>query len=471
MRKVLLGVLVLAAAAGLFAQELKFDGYFNSGLGLVLTNTELPDSVKKENIKVVPFGVDAGVYGYRFRLNGSYANAESTAGAKFRFQAQNTADWRSFSFPYAYGWFSFLNKIFTVTGGLVDDSTWASGGAILNDDVGEGLGALVKITPVTGLNLGVGAYVITPQSGSSNNILVVPAGAVKTEPVAAVTKDVFNDQSQKIGTVTISEATTKTTQPSTSGFSGLDIPLDRIKYTFSAGYTMPDVFKAAVSFRTKNQAGDAVSRYDSADAEKFDGSGESSKLIFSASVLAVKPLTAVVEVEVDKLESTGTAKDDMNINFYETLGYKIGNLAFGLNAVQYYGKAKNAGANKVEDKDLGLHFNPWISYTIGSVVPRLDVNYFKAGTAITIPAENALPAGNYHRTVFAYKDNGKDADDFTVIAVRPSVKFNIGSKTFVEIGDLVAFASGPANSFGDAGDAKKSSNLSNVFYVDFVWKF
>ncbi|MDR2049391.1 MAG: hypothetical protein LBP69_08035 [Treponema sp.] len=450
MKKIMLGVLILAAAGGLFAQELKFDGYLNSGLGIVSTDTRVPDGsgTKTADTKIVPFGVDSEQGGYRFRLNGSYTNAEGTAGAKFRFQAQSSLEFGAFSLPYAYGWVSFLNKIFTVTGGLVDDGTWNLGSPLLNDDVGEGLGALVKISPITGLNLGVGAYVLNQQSGSRNNFPVIPAGYGTRE---------------------------------TSSFSSLDIPLDRLKYTFSAGYTMPDLFKVIATFRTANQAGDKTSRYTNADLESFAGRDETSKLIFGLQLLAVKNLTAIVEVSADKLEDSGVDKDKDNIDFdfYETLGYKTGDLSFGLNAVQYIRTEKDV------DHDLGLHFNPWVSYAIGSIVPRLDLNYFLAGKALTgtaawVDADNdpttpsvlspPLPGASYHRKVFSYADNGK-ADDVSVIAVRPSVKFNIDKNTFIEIGDLIAFSTGPEGAFADADDPKKSSNLNNVFYVDFVWKF
>jgi hypothetical protein len=440
MRKVMLGVLVLAAAGGLFAQELKFDGYFNSGLGIVSTNAKVQDGAgpdtKTADTKVVPFGVDSEQAGYRFRLNGSYTNANGTAGAKFRFQAQSKFDLGAFSLPYAYGWVSFLNKIFTVSGGLVDDGTWSSGG-FFNDDVGEGLGALVKVTPVTGLNLGVGAYVITPKGGGDNNIIEVPVG----------------DKAAK----------------SANDFSKIDVPLDRIKYTFSAGYILQDIFKATLSFRTKNQTGDAVSRYDDEDSETF-GSNETSKLIFGAQLLAIKNLTAVVEAEVDKLEDTGvdSRKDNIDFNLYETIGYKTGDLAFGLNAVQ------NVRLEKDVEHDLGLHFNPWVSYAIGPIVPRLDLNYYLAGKAITSvtasTAESPVTSTKYHRKTFAYADN-KAAEDVSVFAVRPSVKFNIDKNSVIEIGDLIAFANGPEGSFRDADDLKKSSNISNVFYVDFMWKF
>jgi hypothetical protein len=439
MKKLGIAALLVAgvvAASGVFAQELKFDGVVNTGLGIISTDAKVPDGTdtKAADIKVVPFAVDAGQSGYRFRLNGSYTSEDGNSGAKFRLQAQSSFDAGALSIPYAYGWGSFLNKVLTVTGGLVDDSTWASSGALFADDAGEGLGTLIKVKPIDGLNLGIGAYVITPQGGGANNVLIVPGGGENP-----------------------------------TDLSKIDITLDRLKYTFNAGYTLPDLLKVNIAFRTANQTGDAESRYDDGDLEKF-GSNETSKLIFGLQVLAVKDLTAVLEVVADKLEDTGLdkEKDNIDLDFYETLGYKLGDLSFGLNAAQHIRVEKDV------DHDLGVHLNPWVSYAIGSIVPRLDLTYFLAGKALTGPTTDPTkPAAltpKYHRTVFGYFDTGEDIDDVSVIAIRPSVKFNVG-KGVIEVGDLIALASGPDGAFADADDPKRSSSFDNVFYVDFKWSF
>jgi hypothetical protein len=441
-----LGIAALLAAgvvavSGVSAQELKFDGVVNTGIGIISTDAKVLDETgadtKATDIKVVPFAVDAGQSGYRFRLNGSYTSEDGNTGAKFRLQAQSKFDFGALSIPYVYGWASFLNKVLTVSGGLVDDSTWASSGVLFGDDAGEGLGTLIKLKPIDGLNLGVGAYVISPKGGGDNNVLIVP-GAGGTD------------------------------------LSKVDVPLNRLKYTFNAGYTVPELLKVNLAFRTANQTGDADSRYTDGDLEKF-GSNETSKLIFGAQILAVKDLTAVIEAVVDKLEDTGVDKEKDNIDFdlYETLGYKLGNLAFGLNAGQYIRIEKDV------DHDLGVQLNPWVSYAIGSIVPRLDFTYFLAGTGTTAlavidpdPAKSkyATAGSKYHRTVFAYKDTGEDVDDVSVIAIRPSIKFNVG-KGVIEVGDLIALASGPEGSFADADDPKRSSSFDNVLYVDFKWSF
>jgi hypothetical protein len=201
-------VLTLILIAGMaFAQELKFDGYVNSGLGLVITDREDADGTVDPYIAA--YGVDSEQTLFRFRLNGSYTNADGNVGAKFRFQAQTNNQGQYPILPYAFGWVKFFD-ILTVNAGIVNDSTWESKGAILTDDQGEGLGVLVKVSPIKGLDLGVGAYTSNSGSGSVNNAL--------------------------------SNAT-----PSA-------VDWNEAKYTVNGSYTMPDLFKLNATYRGENRA-------------------------------------------------------------------------------------------------------------------------------------------------------------------------------------------------------------------------
>jgi hypothetical protein len=340
--------------------------------------------------------VDSEQWGYRVRLNASYTNKEGVLGVKLRLQSQSKIganDAGVFSLPYAYGWIKLLKDIFTITGGLVDDSTWGSGG-FLNDDQGEGLGALVKISPLTGLDLGVGGYALSQQGSGDNNTLKV------------------------------------------DNFANIVAKPEDLKYTVNGAYTLPDVFTATVTYRNKNKT----------------TNNESSRIILGARILAVAGLTGILEAELDNLEDYG---ENGIFNLYETLGYKLGDLGFGLNAAQYFRTAEKA--------DTGFNVNPWVSYSIGPVVPRLDINYLLAGTVNS--------AGKYHRKTFEYKNNTTDTESFSVFGIRPSVKFNIDSKTFIEIGDLITLESGPEGAFGHPEAPGESSRFSNTLYVDFKWSF
>jgi len=440
--------LILASAAVVFAQELKFDGYLNSGLGVVVNDNEDNDPYFKA------FGVDGESNGYRFRLNGSYTNEAKNAGARFRLQSQrnltiggssntitvkdsdgNTVGTGTLSVPntygyfslaYAYGWVGFLENKITLTGGIIDDGTWTTADWWFNDDLAEGLGLLLKAEPIKGLNLGIGAYTITQQTGGSNNILTFGGNLPN-----------FRDVTPK---------------------------LDQAKYTINASYTMPDTFRLGVMFRNKNRT--MWSNTDFAlDDDKYAYSGdyEPCTLIGEFRFLGVKNLNAVVVGVFDYLDEFSKKG---NIRLSETFGYKMDSLNVGLNAVQFmYNREVN---DKKVDYNPGLLFNPWVSYTIDKIVPRLDLVYFMGGQSKTANANR-----QWERRGFASVAKAKDAeDDYSVFSVRPSVKLNLDNRTFLEIGDMINIDSATKDGvYKDSSDAKKKTLFTNVFYVDVKFSF
>jgi hypothetical protein len=421
MKKVgITGVLLaagLVVASGLFAQEIKFDGYVNSGLGVVYSTVEDMDPY------IAAIATDSWNNAFRIHLNATYTSESGNAGASLRLRASNGQNF--LSLPIAYGWFSAFDKILTVKGGIVDDGTWNTGGAYLNGDMGEGLGALAKITPITGLDIGLGAFVAETPLESQNNSMFFGAGG---------------DYSRE---------------------------LDQAKYTFSLGYTLPEVVKFAASYRPKSEAGVVATAADPL----------ASRLRAGVSLLAVPGLKAVLEAELDNLQDfsglkvneedawdrpvTGTITPfsaSGKINIYETFQYDLGSLSVGLWAAQWISQA--------EDADLGLFVSPWVSYTLGSIVPRLDLGYGSAArnNFYTVNATSgAVTNSNWRRNNYI----ATYIDDFSVISIRPSVKFNIDANTFVEIGDLIDINNGPAGTW----QAEDDAIIANVFYVDFKWSF
>jgi hypothetical protein len=278
----------------------------------------------------------------------------------------------------------------TIKAGILDDAVWETAGAILKDDQGEGAGILARLSPVDGLDIGLGAYAWSQLGGNDNNAIATPGVAQNWWDA---------------------------------------------KYTFMASYTMPKMFKLNLSGRSFNAS----------------GNNTSARFIGEFRLLAVENLTAIAEVELDKLFDTNedwkydSFKEQGLFNIFETIAYSMGDLKFGLNAAQYI-------SNVEEQKDMGLRFNPWISYALneGKVVPRLDAVYFIGG--------NRQGDGRYdRRTEFAPNYNG----DSSVISGRPSVKFNLDSRTTFEIGDAFYYQK-PAS-----GDAV----TTNVLYTDFVLRF
>ena len=403
-------------AGGLWAQELKFDGYVNSGLGVVTTDIEGSDTFLKA------FGADSELNGYRLQLNGSYQNEAGNAGVRFRLQSQSSLANGYFSLPYAYGWVKFVNDIFYVAGGIVNDASWATGDWwLFSERIDWGLGALLKATPIRGLDLGFGAYLMNVQGGGVNNVLGT-------------------------GTVNFAEVRPK---------------IGDVKYSYSAAYTLPDVFRVGATFRWKNKAG-----YDAESAKDgYLGWHESSRLLGEFRYLGVKNLTAVAAASFDKIEDFD---NNGNIIISETFAYKLDSLNIGLNAAQFLYSRNTA-------TDPGLLFNLWGSYAFGGIVPRLDLAYFLGGQS-TLGG-----AGNYtwHRRGFVNKPGTANTDDdYSVFSIRPSVKFNLNGRTFVEIGDMINFDMANFDGYRKDGKgitatelADTKSRLNNVFYIDFKWSF
>jgi hypothetical protein len=207
------------------------------------------------------------------------------------------------------------------------------------------------------------------------------------------------------------------------------------KYTFNAAYTNPDLFKVVATFRTQSKA--------------------SMRAIGAFHLRAVQNLTAIVAGEFDNLhdfDKTG------KVNIFETLGYKISDFGFGVDAVEYISQAENS--------DIGIRVNPWLSYALGNIVPRLDFVYFMGGQVVDSDNEKD---GRYYRRGYAalYDSSTAISGDNSVITIRPSVKFNIGS-TFVEVGDAINIEARKDPTFGVAtvADGLKKDKITNIFYID-----
>jgi hypothetical protein len=382
-------VAILAITAGSVFAQLTLDGYINTGLGLVITDRQEADGAETKSVDpyLTAFGVDSEQFGYRFQLNGTYTNEAKTTGAKFRIRSQGTNN--STFMHYASGWVTFLD-MFTLNGGLIDDGTWNSGGAIFDADQGEGLGLLLKISPIAGLDLGFGAY------------------ALRGLPTSTYNK----------------------------------LNLDQARYTFNAAYTMPDVFKFVATFRP--EAKDLPNATDSSKP----ASDESMRAIVAFHFRAVPGLTAIVEGEFDQLQKFS---DIGKVNIFETIGYSFGDLGVGINAGEYI--------TQEENKDMAIRVQPWVTYTLGNIVPRLDVVYFMGGGIST--SDNSSE-GAYHRKSYGVTSyNAKD----TLLAIRPSVKFNVDGKTTIEIGDAINIENREVEFFGVPTELKKGK-MTNIFYID-----
>ncbi|QQO10619.1 hypothetical protein [Breznakiella homolactica] len=371
MKKALVVLLILAVAGGVFAQELKFTGYVNTGLGLVIPGEDDADPY------LTAYGQDAEQFNYRFQLNGFFTNSAGNAGLSFRLRAQGN---RTPFMHWAYGWYTGFDGMITVKAGSVDDGTYNTMGYVIDGDVDEGIGALVNVSPIDGLSLGVGAYV-----GKND-----ASGSLQRE-------------------------------------------LDDAKYTFGIAYDMPDLFKVAVGYRTK-------SAFDTA------------RLRAGVNIKVLPELTAVIEVEADNLD--GDFGDFGTFTIAQTLAYKIGDITVGVNLGEYL--------SMEEDTDFSFMANPWVSYAIGSIVPRLDFVYFLNGYADLVTDSSDPEYGNwtgkFHRKAYM----PTYTEDYAFMSIRPSVAFMLNNTT-IEVGYMFNMLTEP--------DGIDYDNNQNIIYVDFKWSF
>ena len=418
-------VLLLLMTGILYSQELIFNSYFNSGIGIVYSSSADVDTFLKA------FGVDSEQNGYRFRLNGSIATEDRNAGLRFRFQSQSRLDQSGyFSMPFIYGWMRLFNDVVYVAAGLVDDSSWQTTDWWIVDDVGEGLGALIKITPLSGLYLGFGAYLISQQAaGSSNNL---------------------------------------NHGGSPPNFANITPKIGDAKYVLSGSYTKPDLFWLGATFRRENKAG----WNGTLDIERwgyiYDGRQESAQLIGELRFLAVKDFTAVISASLDKLENFDV---EGNIVLSQTFVYKLDNITLGLNAAEFFYNRKNPIGRKISHNPCFL-FNLWGSYTVNNIVPRLDLAYFFGGRSKLGGDETYM----WHRRGFVNDEIHKiDSDDNrsrSLFSIRPSARFNLNNGVHVEMGNMFNYDFGNFNSaYGNSDDPQKKYLVSNVFYIDFRWSF
>jgi hypothetical protein len=172
----------------------------------------------------------------------------------------------------------------------------------------------------------------------------------------------------------------------------------------------------------------------------------------------MKDLTAIVAARVDNFGSDFDTRG--NIVLSETFGYKLDSLNLGLNAVQFL-------YNRSNSVSPSMLFNLWGSYALGNIVPRLDLVYFMNGTGQLVTGGN-----NWFRHSFSNREYTNADNNLSVISARPSVKFNLDSRTFLEIGDMINYDFGKkGGAYADSGNTNKKSRISNAFYIDLKWSF
>jgi hypothetical protein len=321
MKKVLILLLILAVAGGAFAQEsaVKISGKVNTGLTNDYTVTDGEDwQMGSDKIKAqdfYPYAQDEDVANIWADINiDAEVDENVSVHAKFRLQPGST-DFTGFGWnegniyvPYAYGKVTTFN-IVDIYGGLVDNGAWATAGDKA-DDVGEGLGGLIQIRPIEGLNIGFGVY---DDTSSTSNIF-----------------------------------------------------LDTI-FTYGASYTMADTFRAEISGKTEGQMMRAIF----AGAEIFAVPNLSLALeVWSDTLSATDSGWTIDEkasYDLGALDIGVTLWQFINhANFGPVDSVVHTRFQSGMSDDDW-------AALTSDEYALGLKANLWASYELGAFVPKLEI--------------------------------------------------------------------------------------------------
>jgi len=160
MKKVLIALLALAVAGGLFAQSLSFSGDISTGLFFHFGDSFDDPMVELDNdddaAAKIEFGIgyDAGNWGASIGMSAVKGNYKDDYG--------NVVDPKDepLHFYDAHGWIRFID-IIKVSAGLIDPGVWNTGGWV-DRNLSSGGGVRVEVEPIDGLNLGAKFGFATP---------------------------------------------------------------------------------------------------------------------------------------------------------------------------------------------------------------------------------------------------------------------------------------------------------------------
>ena len=169
MKRILILFLVLAVAGGLFAQSLTWSGGVVGGLAMTLA----------DGADDPAFGTGSGYTltngNNRLRANGVYANADGTAGGRFRLQAQGDPTNWALSVPYAWGWMTFSDGFLKVLGGRITELEFNSVGSWLdNTYFTSAYGLQAYVYPSDTFRFGVGARASDSVLAGKNFDIITP---------------------------------------------------------------------------------------------------------------------------------------------------------------------------------------------------------------------------------------------------------------------------------------------------------
>ncbi|MCL2231941.1 MAG: hypothetical protein FWB99_02575 [Treponema sp.] len=384
MKKVLIGLLVLAVAGGgVFAQEWQFNGEIRTGLGMFF--------FQDDDDPVVGLVTDDPDEGMRADLRARVANADGTAGLDILFRADggHAPEVRT---PHAFGWLNFMDNMLTLQGGRIDDAAgFNSFDRMAGTRMGEGTGLRLLVRPMDGLVLNLGVY------GRADGWL----GFENDDSPAATSEN-----------------------------------MGQVRAVFAVRYEEPGLFRLVAGARTANEAHGPAGGFDgwlavpaaapnpaipSRRAQSTSPNNHASAAYFSFEYLGLGG---------DGIHIAASAFF-MNLEEFGDYGFMFYYASFGHTGL-VDGMDLRAGVGLgLAQHDLLDDMYLWIwgsvDYQLSDrVVPRLDLHYVMGGRS------NRQVQTMHHRNVARGGATFNSDDSF--LRIQPSVQFRVQTNTFVELG-------------------------------------
>jgi len=194
---------------------------------------------------------------------------------------------------------------------------------------------------------------------------------------------------------------------------GYGVPLEQVHGWAGFGIYMPDMIDVVGQVRGAEHVGD---------------------FLLSARVRALPgiPINATFQFrDLPEFSDFGW------MHFSQHVGYNlIDNVSINLALAQ--------AMHNMEDTDMFFRAWFWVSYAMGNIVPRFDVNYVMGGT---FTPNLGLNTNESLRDWDSYSTYTFDSDQ-TFLTVSPSVSFRVGGSSHLELGYIMGVDLGDVSAFG-----------------------
>ena len=411
MKKALVGFLILAVSAGIFAQEekeqgLKLGGALKTGIQFQTSNEKdaAGDELYEPSIRMYNDDADKET---RFDLNGAFT--KDNYGVVFRLRTNTVLSGPEVEVHQAYVWGDFLNQIINVKVGKIDDSAWNTDG---DEDFhySTGNGLRLEVKPIEGLNVGL---FLNGPNGDAINTAWQNGNKFALDPQY--------------------DNSTPTPQFTHSTF--LLAKEFLLETSFGAKYES-DAFYVAGGLRIDGKAdGLETIEFDAGTTNDYvtDDYDKGLGAYVGFGISAVENLTAVVEA---KFSNLGKYAEYGWIWVNETLGYAITEqLEVGLVMHQYlFGEDNKFITGSNDSVSPYFTFEPEVSYGL--------TDKWTVGVS--------APVGFWYGII--------DYD----LGVKPKVSYNLGDNASINAFYLFDYLK--EKDVDDAG-------ITNTVQIDFIWTF